>query len=154
MRDKQGLMISRRLFLVKSTAVGAGLTLGMFLPGGGRAEPAASLPAGAGPGKARITSYNVCYTKLLRAAVLQRAATAGANAGEPLGIAVADRATDVAWLREHAHGGNDMQGITGPEEAVQCLLAGSKGAIQRHRVHLPPDRRGMHFLVGQVDVVV
>jgi len=52
MRDKQGLMISRRLFLVKSTAVGAGLTLGMFLPGGGRAEPAASLPAGAGPGKA------------------------------------------------------------------------------------------------------
>ncbi len=49
---KQTVMISRRLFLMRSTAVGVGLTLGIFLPGGGSAEPAAATPAGAGPGKA------------------------------------------------------------------------------------------------------
>jgi len=52
MHYKQTVMISRRLFLMRSTAVGAGLTLGMFLPGGGSAEPAAATPVGAGPGKA------------------------------------------------------------------------------------------------------
>jgi isoquinoline 1-oxidoreductase beta subunit len=52
MHNKETMMISRRLFLVRSTALGTGLTLGMFLPGGGRAEPAVATPVGAGPGKA------------------------------------------------------------------------------------------------------
>jgi len=44
-------MISRRLFLVRSMAAGAGLTLGMILPRGGRAQAGTAVPEGAGPGE-------------------------------------------------------------------------------------------------------
>jgi len=50
MRSRQPVMISRRLFLVRTLATGAGLTLGMVLTGGGRADPA--VPPGGGPGMA------------------------------------------------------------------------------------------------------
>lgn len=52
MTNHEPVMISRRLFLVKSMAAGAGLTLGMVLPGCSREETAQQSPPEAGPGKA------------------------------------------------------------------------------------------------------
>jgi isoquinoline 1-oxidoreductase beta subunit len=52
MQDKESVMISRRLFLVKSMATGAGLTLGMILPGCSREEDLPAIPpVSSGPGK-------------------------------------------------------------------------------------------------------
>ena len=56
-------------------------------------------------------------------AVAHLTASAGANRGEPLRISIAYSAPDVLWFRVHAHGGNNVQRITGTEESVQCLLA-------------------------------
>ncbi|MDH3527211.1 MAG: xanthine dehydrogenase family protein molybdopterin-binding subunit [Gammaproteobacteria bacterium] len=52
MHNKETVMISRRLFLVKSMVAGAGLTLGMALPGCSREEAAQESLPEAGPGKA------------------------------------------------------------------------------------------------------
>lgn len=52
MHNKETVMISRRLFLVKSMVAGAGLTLGMALPGCSREETAQESLPEAGPGKA------------------------------------------------------------------------------------------------------
>jgi isoquinoline 1-oxidoreductase beta subunit len=52
MHNNEPVMISRRLFLVKSMAAGAGLTLGMVLPGCSREKTAQESTPEAGPGKA------------------------------------------------------------------------------------------------------
>ena len=37
--------------------------------------------------------------------------------------------------------------MSGAEKAVQGLMAGGESLLQHDRVELPPDRRGVHFLV-------
>ncbi len=59
----------------------------------------------------------------LAVAVTHLSTTVGADGGEPFRIAITDRATDVPRFRQHAHGGDNVQCITGTEKTVQCLLA-------------------------------
>ena len=55
----------------------------------------------------------------------------------------------------HGHQRRDvMHGIGRAQETIQGLLATGKRALQTGEMQLPPHRRGMHFLVGQVYVAV
>jgi len=45
-----------------------------------------------------------------------------------------------------------MHGVSGAEKPIQRLLPVGKGLVQTIRIDLPPDRRGVHLLIRQVDL--